>query len=231
MGFDLGALLRGGGAGMAGYTEGQNERKKREEEARRAALSEALMNAQFKNYESLDRDRIADNARQQDAAGRQARLDEAAATEAERQRLRDVAADALAERREGRLERQGGRRSTDDLNADPDIAFRRSVVEHFGGSLEGVSDADIAETTRQLRSDNQYTNTGSRVLRTPSTTATVPTGVVQSGQKQIMKQILIQQAQAQGATQEELDADLAVLDRMTPEEIRAETQRLVQAGR
>jgi len=60
MGFDLGALLRGGGAGMAGYTEGQNERKKREEEARRAALSEALMNAQFKtqaasqaNYESL----------------------------------------------------------------------------------------------------------------------------------------------------------------------------------
>ena len=60
MGFDLGALLRGGGAGMAGYTEGKAERQKREEEARRAALSEALMNAQFKtqtasqaNYESL----------------------------------------------------------------------------------------------------------------------------------------------------------------------------------
>ena len=60
MGFDLGALLRGGGAAMSGYTEGQNERKKREEEARRAALSDALMNAQFKtqaasqaNYASL----------------------------------------------------------------------------------------------------------------------------------------------------------------------------------
>ena len=74
MGFDLGALLRGGGAGMAGYTEGQNERKKREEEARRAALSEALMNAQFKNYESLGQDRIADNERLRtgDAAAQEA---------------------------------------------------------------------------------------------------------------------------------------------------------------
>ena len=92
MGFDLGALLRGGGAGMAGYTEGQNERQKREEEARRAALSEALMNAQFGNYQSLAADRRVDNERLRagDAAAQAAAEAAAAATSAEADHYRQM---------------------------------------------------------------------------------------------------------------------------------------------
>ena len=126
MGFDLGALLRGGGAGMAGYTEGQNERKKREEEARRAALSEALMNAQFKNYESVAQDRLTDNARQQAAAARQARLDAAAA---ERQRVADQRAAAEETRRvaqEGRSAATAGIATTTAARATRDDSVSRA---------------------------------------------------------------------------------------------------------
>ncbi len=53
MGFDPGALLRGGGAGMAGYTQGKIESEQRKQEAQRRALSDALLRSQIRGQESL----------------------------------------------------------------------------------------------------------------------------------------------------------------------------------
>ena len=49
MGFDLGALLRSGAAGMAGYGKGQQEAEDRRQAAQRAALSDALLRSQITN--------------------------------------------------------------------------------------------------------------------------------------------------------------------------------------